>query len=77
VSDEFGDLTGTAWEEGSEYTVVRVAGVQEISAYSLNSADVVGYCNPLSAEKAVRNPTLLCTGHESQRFYTFTRSEPE
>ncbi|KAI0699305.1 hypothetical protein C8T65DRAFT_581357 [Cerioporus squamosus] len=33
--------------------------------------------NPLLAEKAVRDPTLSCTGYKRQRFYMFTRSEPE
>ncbi|TFK88196.1 peptidyl-prolyl cis-trans isomerase [Polyporus arcularius HHB13444] len=33
--------------------------------------------NPLLAEKAVRDPTLSCTGYKRQRFYLFTRSEPE
>jgi peptidylprolyl isomerase domain and WD repeat-containing protein 1 len=33
--------------------------------------------NPLLAEKAVRDPTLFCTGYKRQRFYMFTRSEPE
>lgn len=33
--------------------------------------------NPLLAEKAARDPTLICTGYKRQRFYLFTRSEPE
>ncbi|KAI8994143.1 hypothetical protein BD414DRAFT_274653 [Trametes punicea] len=33
--------------------------------------------NPLLAEKSVRDPTLVCTGYKRQRFYMFTRSEPE
>lgn len=33
--------------------------------------------NPLLAEKAVRDPTLACTGYKRPRFYMFTRSEPE
>ena len=33
--------------------------------------------NPLLAEKAVRDPTMSCTGYKRQRFYMFTRSEPE
>lgn len=33
--------------------------------------------NPLLAEKGVRDPTLVCTGYKRQRFYMFTRSEPE
>ncbi|KAH8825352.1 peptidyl-prolyl cis-trans isomerase [Flagelloscypha sp. PMI_526] len=33
--------------------------------------------NPLLAEKAVRDPTLFCTGFKRSRFYMFTRIEPE
>jgi peptidylprolyl isomerase domain and WD repeat-containing protein 1 len=33
--------------------------------------------NPLLAEKAVRDPILFSTGYKRQRFYMFTRSEPE
>ena len=33
--------------------------------------------NPLLAEKNIRDPTLFCTGYKRQRFYMFTRSEPE
>ncbi|RDB17983.1 Peptidyl-prolyl cis-trans isomerase cyp15 [Hypsizygus marmoreus] len=33
--------------------------------------------NPILATKAQRDPTLFCTGYKRQRFYLFTRSEPE
>ncbi|KAJ6559163.1 hypothetical protein DFH09DRAFT_1036533 [Mycena vulgaris] len=33
--------------------------------------------NPILANKGVRDPTLFCTGYKKQRFYLFTRSEPE
>ena len=33
--------------------------------------------NPILADKAVRDPTLFCTGLKRQRIYMFTRSEPE
>ena len=33
--------------------------------------------NPILADKAVRDPTLFCTGLKRQRFYMFTRSQPE
>ncbi|KAI0695992.1 hypothetical protein BC835DRAFT_1272557 [Cytidiella melzeri] len=33
--------------------------------------------NPLLAEKGVRDPTLICSGYKRQRFYMFTRTEPE
>ena len=33
--------------------------------------------NPILAEKGQRDPTLFCTGYKRERFYMFTRSEPE
>ncbi|KAF7365190.1 Peptidyl-prolyl cis-trans isomerase cyp15 [Mycena venus] len=33
--------------------------------------------NPILANKGARDPTLFCTGYKKQRFYMFTRSEPE
>ncbi|KAG1822732.1 uncharacterized protein BJ212DRAFT_1444982 [Suillus subaureus] len=33
--------------------------------------------NPMLANKGIRDPTLLCMGYKRQRFYLFTRSEPE
>ncbi|EEB87262.1 hypothetical protein MPER_15465, partial [Moniliophthora perniciosa FA553] len=33
--------------------------------------------NPILAERAMRDPILFCTGFKRQRFYMFTRSEPE
>ncbi|THV00820.1 peptidyl-prolyl cis-trans isomerase [Dendrothele bispora CBS 962.96] len=33
--------------------------------------------NPILADKGARDPTLFCTGFKRQRFYMFTRSEPE
>ncbi|KZT25403.1 hypothetical protein NEOLEDRAFT_1065477 [Neolentinus lepideus HHB14362 ss-1] len=33
--------------------------------------------NPLLAIKIARDPTLIATGYKRQRFYIFTRSEPE
>lgn len=33
--------------------------------------------NPILAEKGQRDPTLFCTGFKRQRFYLFTRAEPE
>jgi len=43
----------------------------------LTSAAAAASSNPLLAEKAVRDPTLVSTGYKRQRFYLFTRSEPE
>ena len=33
--------------------------------------------NPILANKEARDPTLFCTGYKRQRFYMFTRTEPE
>ncbi|KAF8631019.1 hypothetical protein AX15_002630 [Amanita polypyramis BW_CC] len=33
--------------------------------------------NPILAEKATRDPTLVCTGYKKARFYMFTREEPD
>ncbi|KDQ09914.1 hypothetical protein BOTBODRAFT_36728 [Botryobasidium botryosum FD-172 SS1] len=33
--------------------------------------------NPILASKELRDPTLFCTAYKRQRFYMFTRSEPE
>lgn len=33
--------------------------------------------NPILAERATRDPTLFCTAYKKNRFYMFTRSEPE
>ncbi|PCH40031.1 peptidyl-prolyl cis-trans isomerase [Wolfiporia cocos MD-104 SS10] len=43
----------------------------------LTTAAAAASANPLLAEKAVRDPTLVSTGYKRQRFYLFTRSEPE
>ncbi|KAG2153096.1 uncharacterized protein EDB93DRAFT_1249010 [Suillus bovinus] len=37
----------------------------------------VSSANPMLANKGIRDPTLFCTGYKRQRFYLFTRSEPE
>lgn len=33
--------------------------------------------NPILQDKQGRDPTLFCTGYKRQRFYMFTRDEPE
>jgi peptidylprolyl isomerase domain and WD repeat-containing protein 1 len=33
--------------------------------------------NPLLQDKGARDPTLFCTAYKKQRFYIFSRSEPE
>lgn len=41
------------------------------------TAAAVASANPLLAEKSIRDPTLVCSGHKRPRFYMFTRAEPE
>ncbi|THH28223.1 hypothetical protein EUX98_g5970 [Antrodiella citrinella] len=43
----------------------------------LATARAAASSNPLLAEQAVRDPTLVATGYKRQRFYMFTRTEPE
>ncbi|KZV73739.1 peptidyl-prolyl cis-trans isomerase [Peniophora sp. CONT] len=43
----------------------------------LTTAAMVASANPILAEKAGRDPTLFGTGYKRQRFYMFTRNEPE
>ncbi|KAH7103295.1 hypothetical protein BKA62DRAFT_616374 [Auriculariales sp. MPI-PUGE-AT-0066] len=43
----------------------------------LNTLAMAASANPLLAEKEVRDPTLFCTAFRRQRFYMFTRQEPE
>ncbi|EKM51860.1 uncharacterized protein PHACADRAFT_127818 [Phanerochaete carnosa HHB-10118-sp] len=43
----------------------------------LTTVAAAASANPLLAEKAVRDPTLVASGYKRQRFYMFTRSEPE
>ncbi|KAI5896714.1 uncharacterized protein SCHCODRAFT_02615627 [Schizophyllum commune H4-8] len=44
---------------------------------SLTSMTMAASANPILAEKGQRDPTLFCTGYKRERFYMFTRSEPE
>ena len=43
----------------------------------LTTAAMVASANPILAEKGGRDPTLFGTGYKRQRFYMFTRNEPE
>lgn len=43
----------------------------------LTTLAMAASANPILANKATRDPTLFCTGYKRQRFYLFTRSEPE
>lgn len=41
------------------------------------TAAMAASANPILAERETRDPTLFCTAYKRQRFYLFTRSEPE
>jgi len=43
----------------------------------ITTVAMVTSANPILADKAVRDPTLFGTGLKRQRFYMFTRNEPE
>lgn len=43
----------------------------------LNTISMAASANPILAEKETRDPTLFCTAFKRQRFYMFTRQEPE
>ncbi|KAH7923839.1 hypothetical protein BV22DRAFT_1130346 [Leucogyrophana mollusca] len=43
----------------------------------LTTLAMAASANPILANKGTRDPTLFCTGYKRQRFYLFTRSEPE
>ncbi|KAF9241111.1 hypothetical protein BU15DRAFT_45146 [Melanogaster broomeanus] len=43
----------------------------------LTTLAMAASANPILLNKASRDPTLFCTGYKRQRFYLFTRSEPE
>ncbi|RXW25352.1 hypothetical protein EST38_g494 [Candolleomyces aberdarensis] len=70
--------------------VVRLLGKDEVvrflnvtlyqgapSKKSLVTAAMAASSNPILSEKALRDPTLTCTGFKRNRFFMFTRSEPE
>jgi hypothetical protein len=38
---------------------------------------MVASANPILADREARDPTLFCTAYKRQRFYMFTRTEPE
>ncbi|KAF8511591.1 peptidyl-prolyl cis-trans isomerase [Gautieria morchelliformis] len=41
------------------------------------TAAMVASANPILADREARDPTLFCTAYKRQRFYMFTRTEPE
>jgi len=41
------------------------------------TAAMAASANPILADREARDPTLFCTAYKRQRFYMFTRSEPE
>ncbi|EJD50595.1 hypothetical protein AURDEDRAFT_135422 [Auricularia subglabra TFB-10046 SS5] len=70
--------------------VVRLLGKDETTRFldlslyqgapakkGLNTVQMAASSNPILAEKEARDPTLFCTAFKRQRFYMFTRQEPE
>ncbi|TFK24943.1 peptidyl-prolyl cis-trans isomerase [Coprinopsis marcescibilis] len=70
--------------------VVRLLGKDEVvrflnltlyqgapSKKALMTLAMAASANPILAEKGQRDPTLVCTGFKKNRFFMFTRSEPE
>ncbi|KAJ3570103.1 hypothetical protein NP233_g4631 [Leucocoprinus birnbaumii] len=47
------------------------------SKKSITTVAMAASANPILADKGQRDPILFCTGYKRQRFYMFTRSEPE
>ncbi|KAJ9114892.1 hypothetical protein QFC20_001264 [Naganishia adeliensis] len=43
----------------------------------LTTLAMAASANPLLQDKSARDPTLFCTAYKKQRFYIFSRSEPE
>ncbi|TFK40808.1 hypothetical protein BDQ12DRAFT_734001 [Crucibulum laeve] len=44
---------------------------------TITTLTMAASANPILANKGQRDPTLFCTGFKRQRFYMFTRGEPE
>ncbi|OBZ73057.1 Peptidyl-prolyl cis-trans isomerase cyp15 [Grifola frondosa] len=58
-------------------TMVEFDAISGSSCEERSNDCAVASANPLLAEKSVWDPTLVCTGYKRQRFYMFTRMEPE
>ncbi|PPQ65382.1 hypothetical protein CVT26_000007 [Gymnopilus dilepis] len=44
---------------------------------TITTITMAASANPILADKAQRDPTLVCSGYKKSRFYLFTRDEPE
>ncbi|KAG7088394.1 hypothetical protein E1B28_012392 [Marasmius oreades] len=86
----YGSLLGVKVVNTVTNRVVRLLGKDEVvrflnlniyqgapAKHGATTAAMVASSNPILAERAVRDPTLFCTGFKRQRFYMFTRAEPE
>ncbi|CCA72530.1 probable cyclophilin E [Serendipita indica DSM 11827] len=76
------------WDESSNFILYpTLLGIKVVNIVSnkvahppkkgLTTAAMAASANPLLAERGVRDPTLFCTAYKKNRFYMFTRSEPE
>lgn len=85
-----GNLTGLTVVNTVTNRVSRVLGMSEtarwlnLSLYQgapakkgLTTLAMAASANPLLQDKSARDPTLFCTAYKKQRFYIFSRSEPE
>ncbi|KAF9267395.1 hypothetical protein L218DRAFT_920202 [Marasmius fiardii PR-910] len=86
----YGSLLGIKVVNTVTNRVVRLLGKDEVVRFlnlsiyqgapakrGLTTMAMAASANPILAERAVRDPTLFCTGFKRQRFYMFTRAEPE
>ncbi|KAK1229891.1 Peptidyl-prolyl cis-trans isomerase cyp15 [Marasmius sp. AFHP31] len=86
----YGSLLGIKVVNTVTNRVVRLLGKDEVvrflnlslyqgspSKRNVSTAAMAASANPILAERSVRDPTLFCTGYKRQRFYMFTRAEPE
>ncbi|ESK87163.1 peptidyl-prolyl cis-trans isomerase [Moniliophthora roreri MCA 2997] len=86
----YGSLLGIKVVNSVTNRVVRLLGKDEVvrfmnlsvyqgapSKRAVTTVAMAASANPILAERAMRDPILFCTGFKRQRFYMFTRSEPE
>ncbi|KAK7056845.1 Peptidyl-prolyl cis-trans isomerase cyp15 [Paramarasmius palmivorus] len=86
----YGSLLGIKVVNTVTNRVVRLLGKDEVvrfmnlsvyqgapSKRAITTVAMAASANPILAERATRDPILFCTGFKRQRFYMFTRAEPE
>ncbi|KAF5369325.1 hypothetical protein D9758_002745 [Tetrapyrgos nigripes] len=86
----YGSLLGIKVVNTVTNRVARLLGKDEVVRFlnlsiyqgapakrSLTTMAMAASANPILADKEARDPILFCAGFKRQRFYMFTRSEPE